>query len=267
MTDLATRPADAIVERVIAAGDLARLSPEERTRYYGAVCESLGLNPLTQPFAYINLSGKLVLYATRGATDQLRRIHHVSTQILSRETVGDVYVVTAKATDRSGRSDESIGAVAIGGLKGEALCNALMKAETKAKRRATLAIVGLSFLDETEVETIPGARVHVEEPAPAALPAVELSPKAIAAMAEMQGAVAEDDDGAPVEMDGPVTEKTRLMCAAFADEVEAANPQLRVTLPEDRTTERGWLEWLIRQQGRWATSANNPKNAARPVPA
>jgi hypothetical protein len=147
-----------IIERVIAAGDLAKLSPQERTHYYGEVCRSLGLNPLTKPFDYLNLSGKLVLYATRGATDQLRKIHHVSTSIVSRETVGDVYVVTAKATDRSGRSDESIGAVSIGSLKGDALCNALMKAETKAKRRATLAIVGLSFLDETEVETIPGAR-------------------------------------------------------------------------------------------------------------
>ena len=33
-----------------------------------------------------------------------------------------------------------------------------MKAETKAKRRVTLSICGLGMLDETEVETIPGAR-------------------------------------------------------------------------------------------------------------
>lgn len=175
-----------IIERVIAAGDLAKLSPQERTHYYGEVCRSLGLNPLTKPFDYLNLSGKLVLYATRGATDQLRKIHHVSTAIVSRETVGDVYVVTAKATDRSGRSDESIGAVSIGGLKGDALCNALMKAETKAKRRATLAIVGLSFLDETEVETIPGARYG-----DGALDAP--SPRGRAIAAQMDQAVAEAD--------------------------------------------------------------------------
>ena len=34
-----------------------------------------------------------------------------------------------------------------------------MKAETKAKRRATLSIVGLGLLDETETETIPGAKL------------------------------------------------------------------------------------------------------------
>ena len=40
-------------------------------------------------------------------------------------------------------------------LTGDALANALMKAETKAKRRATLSLCGLGFLDETEIETIP----------------------------------------------------------------------------------------------------------------
>ena len=48
----------------------------------------------------------------------------------------------------------STGAVPIAGLKGEEFANALMKAETKAKRRATLSICGLGVLDETEVETI-----------------------------------------------------------------------------------------------------------------
>jgi hypothetical protein len=50
------------------------------------------------------------------------------------------------------------------GLSGEALANALMKAETKAKRRATLSICGLGMLDETEVEDVPGVRL----PAPPA---------------------------------------------------------------------------------------------------
>jgi hypothetical protein len=48
--------------------------------------------------------------------------------------------------------------VATVGLKGDALANALMKAETKSKRRVTLSICGLGMLDETEVDTIPDAR-------------------------------------------------------------------------------------------------------------
>src|SRR6202008_2665643 len=48
--------------------------------------------------------------------------------------------------------------------KGEALGNALMKASTKAKRRATLSICGLGMLDETELETIPTAMpAHVDK--------------------------------------------------------------------------------------------------------
>ena len=157
MTDKTVVKSDDIMERVLLAGDLSKLQPEERVQYYGAVCKSLGLNPLTKPFEYISLNGKLTLYARRDCTDQLRRIHNINVTITSRELVNGCYVVTAKAAGFD-RIDESIGAVAVEGLKGDALANALMKAETKAKRRVTLSIVGLGWLDETETETIQGAR-------------------------------------------------------------------------------------------------------------
>lgn len=145
----------AIMERVLLAGDLSKLSGEDRLFYYTRVCESVGLNPLTRPFDYLQLNGKMVLYAKRDATDQLRKIHSVSITISDRQTIEGVHVVTARAKDKTGREDESTGAVTINGLKGDALANALMKAETKAKRRVTLSICGLGMLDETEIETIP----------------------------------------------------------------------------------------------------------------
>lgn len=157
---LAPRDNYAILEQVVAASDLSKMKTEDRIAYYRTVCESMGLNPLTQPFQYITLNGKLTLYATRGATDQLRRINRVSTTIVARETINDVYVVTARASTPDGRTDESIGAVAIGNAKGDAMANAMMKAETKAKRRATLAIVGLGWLDESETDSIPGATIE-----------------------------------------------------------------------------------------------------------
>jgi len=146
------------IESVIAQGDLSRLTSEQRVSYYAEICNSLGLNPLTRPFEYITLNGKLVLYARKDATEQLRNLHKISVTVQSREVVSDVYVVTARATTLDGRTDESIGAVSISNLKGEGLANAFMKAETKAKRRVTLSICGLGLLDETEVETIPGAQ-------------------------------------------------------------------------------------------------------------
>jgi hypothetical protein len=55
----------------------------------------------------------------------------------------------------SGRSSQDIGAVVIGNLRGEALCNAFMKAVTKAKRRATLSFCGLGdVIDEAELDTV-----------------------------------------------------------------------------------------------------------------
>lgn len=159
--------AGTVMESVVVGGDLSKLSAADRVNYFNEVCKSLGLNPLTKPFAYITLNGKLTLYAQRDCTDQLRKLHHVSTHVVSREKVDDIYVVTARATMPDGRVDESIGAVNIAGLRGDAYANALMKAETKAKRRVTLSIVGLGWLDETEVETITDARpaVTVEKPA------------------------------------------------------------------------------------------------------
>jgi hypothetical protein len=154
-------------------GDLSRLSEEERLSYYQAVCESLGLNPLTRPFEYLRLGGRLVLYATRAATDQLRQIHGVSIQILKQERVGDLYIVHVRARSRDGREDEDLGVVSLAGLSQEDLVNAIMKAITKAKRRVTLSICGLGWLDESEIETIPGAE-RVSAPA-ASVPSVPVT--------------------------------------------------------------------------------------------
>jgi hypothetical protein len=147
-------PAD-VMESVIARGDIAQLNPNDRTRYYHEVCKSIGLNPLTKPFEYITLNGKLVLYARKDATDQLRQIYKVSVTELTERLQDGVLVVTAKVVNAEGRTDIAKGAVTLGTLKGDALANAIMKAETKAKRRATLSICGLGFLDETELDTIP----------------------------------------------------------------------------------------------------------------
>lgn len=161
----ARRDGAAPLEQVIMQGDLGDLDADGRMAYVARVCESLGLNPYTRPFEYLRLNGKLVLYARRDATDQLRNLRHVTVQITSRERIEDVYVVTARATMPDGRTDESVGAVSIGNARGDALANLLMKCETKAKRRVTLSICGLGFLDETETETIPHT-MQVSEQAP-----------------------------------------------------------------------------------------------------
>jgi hypothetical protein len=147
-----------VMESVLLKGDLAKLTPEERNSYYKAVCASLGLNPLTKPFEFITLNGKLRLYALKDCTDQLRSLHKISVTDMTETEREGLSVVKTKVQNAEGRTDMAIGAVNIAGLKGEALANALMKAETKSKRRATLSICGLGMLDETEVEDIPASQ-------------------------------------------------------------------------------------------------------------
>lgn len=143
------------IERVIAGGDISRLTSEERVQYYSKLCAMMGLNPLTKPFEYMTLQGKLVLYATKGCAEQLRKVHKISVRITGREKIDDVYVVTVEASGPDGRVDGATGAVPIKGLQGVDLANAFLKCETKAKRRVTLSICGLNMLDESEVIDIP----------------------------------------------------------------------------------------------------------------
>ncbi len=155
------------IEKVLIGGDLSQLSEQDCLLYYKAVCKSVGLNPLTKPFDYLWLNGKKVLYANKGCAEQLRIKHKISVRITRCEHVNEIFVVTAEATNDKGRVDSATGAVNVGGLRGEALSNAMMKAETKAKRRVSLSICGLNMPDESELETIAGASTAPPSTTPA----------------------------------------------------------------------------------------------------
>lgn len=148
-----------LLEKVILLQDLSGLTPIEKVNYLNSVCLTTGLNPLTKPIQIMKFQGKEIPYFTKDATEQLRKINKVSiTNLETKLHDGGLYVVTAHASTPDGRQDSSTGAIVIGGLKGDALANAMMKAETKAKRRVTLSICGLGFIDECEVDSIPGAK-------------------------------------------------------------------------------------------------------------
>jgi hypothetical protein len=153
-----TAPAATAIEDVLIRGDLSKLNEQQRTEYYLRLCNSIGLNPMTQPFQYLTLSGKLVLYARRDCADQLRKINGISIEIVSQDRAGDLLSIHVRAKDKDGRMDEDLGVVFMPEtLKGEAAANTILKAVTKAKRRVTLSLSGLGFLDETEVADIPAS--------------------------------------------------------------------------------------------------------------
>jgi hypothetical protein len=158
-----------LAESLVMRGDISGLTAPQRVQYYLHTCAELGLNPNAQPFAFLKLNGKEVMYPTRGATDQLARIHQVNREIIDGPKVIDLagtkllYAV-CRASLPSGRIETSTAAVPIPS-GAEPVANAVMKVETKARRRATLAILGLALTDESEMDTIPAA-ARVDVPAP-----------------------------------------------------------------------------------------------------
>ena len=183
------QPLPEAIEKVVITGDLSPLTAEQRVVYFNAVCQSVGLNPLTNPFEYTMLNGKLRLYPKAGAAEQLRRIHSIGIRLPRKELIGDVYVVSAEADSPDGRHDEGTGAVCVKGLSGDALANAYMKAETKAKRRVTFSICGLGMMDDGEVEPFRQPQVVVAPlPKPAPAPHPEEPPVIEAQVVETQPA-------------------------------------------------------------------------------
>ena len=150
----------AVVEKVITGGDLGQLTPEQRVRYYIQTCETLKLNWRTKPFDVVALRGQgaKTLYPNKGCAEQLAQVHNISVDLLEATTEQGVRIQKAKACLTNGRCVTKTGAVPVDGLRGDAYANAVMKCETKAHRRAVLALVGLNMPDESELESIPGSQ-------------------------------------------------------------------------------------------------------------
>lgn len=178
---------DAVVEqisKVILHGDWSALSDRQKMDFYKSYCESLGLNPLARPVEFLDLGSgkdrKLVPYANKGCTEQLRKIHGISCDRVEHRKEDGLYFVVAHVVDKTGREDTATGVIpfvepptlkewnkarnaydfkpnpnAGKVIAPNELAVLIMKTETKAKRRATLSISGLGILDETEIESIP----------------------------------------------------------------------------------------------------------------
>ncbi len=158
------------IEEVLIRGDLTPLTAQQRVEYYKAVCKSLGLNPLTGPFGYILFKeteaapAKLVLYAKKDCAEQLRKLHKVAVVpgTTKREVTEDFATTELALMDNTGRTDTATGIVYLWKkydnksyrLTGQKLGDAIMKSETKAKRRGTLSICGLGILDEMDLDSV-----------------------------------------------------------------------------------------------------------------
>lgn len=149
---------DATMLVLVAGGDCSRLTPAQKLSYYHARCSAAGLDPRTQPFQFVRMQNKEILYCLKGGTDQLSAKHGIVVEIITQGTEAGIRTVTVRGRTRDLRQTDEIGCVSVAGLAGDALCNAYMKAVTKAKRRCVLSLCGLGMMDETELETVASAR-------------------------------------------------------------------------------------------------------------
>ena len=211
-----------ILARWIETGDLGSLSKEQLARYYRSECERLGLDPMSRPFDLLRLQGKLVLYATRRCADQLAAKHRVTRTIVDGPEVRDfggtkLLYCKVRVSTPDGRTEEDVAT-----LPATDLVNAVMKIATKAARRATLKVCGWGELDESEIETVPGAeRVTIADvrPAPTYSPLDALRDDlASAETTAALRAVYEEHRAAIAEMDadGVALKQARDACHAHA---------------------------------------------------
>jgi hypothetical protein len=91
-------------DHAIATNDLSKLAPRQRVGLVLALCKSLALNPLSRPFEFLVLDGKVTLYATKSATEQLARLHQISVKRTREANVGDLHVVEVEGRQPNGRT-------------------------------------------------------------------------------------------------------------------------------------------------------------------
>lgn len=153
-----------ILRKIITRGDISGLTSEQQIHYYIDLCHKLELNPFTKPFDFIEIENKktgqkkVSLYANKECAAQLKRNHKVSIWKVETRIEDGCCIATAYARTPDGREDIDEGVTWVKGLASENLSNLRMVAVTKAKRRVTLSICGLGFLDESEIDSIPNVQ-------------------------------------------------------------------------------------------------------------
>jgi hypothetical protein len=144
-------PTEEVLYELMAENNWLNLSADQRLAGYKARCDAIGLDPMTFPFEFIEFTpGKVTLYPTRAATDQLRRLYGVSVKITGEGYDKETQTLWAKAeaTFPDGRTDEDVAHLFTYGKAGLDLANMKMKVITKAKRRVTLSAIGLGQMAE-----------------------------------------------------------------------------------------------------------------------
>lgn len=159
-----------VISSLILHGDLSKLTPDQRVEYVVYRSRSAGLDPAGCPFNLIPQNGgKLSIYANKECAAQLNNLRNLSPTVLKEEFLLDdtIYKVTYRVTEGQ-RCTDDCGAVSlvvikrgINGAPDEVrklvpaeVADAIMKAHTKAKRRAVLTHCGIGTNDMDDMPLV-----------------------------------------------------------------------------------------------------------------
>lgn len=167
----------------LGTGDLSRLTGEQKAALYLDTCASLGINPRTRPFDWIEFydpetkGKKLTLYPNKACADQLAFQHQIRVRTVEEKIVGSLFKVTVEGTMPNGRSETAVSYLDLtdrdgNQLRGQKLGNAFMKGHTKAKRRLVFAMLGMMAppeadeLQQVRIVTVDGNGNVLANPTP-----------------------------------------------------------------------------------------------------
>lgn len=145
---------DAIMEYV-RTGDVSRMSPQQKNEIIVGMCRHLQIDPAMKPIDIIPSKTGEKLYLNHAGTDMVAQHHNLSREIGDIEFMfhNTIAITRAKVYNKD-RIETGFAAVTIGKFvggklvpqQGEELADSLMKLQTKALRRATLAFCSAGVL-------------------------------------------------------------------------------------------------------------------------
>ncbi len=147
--------------------DLTALRGTDRAAWYAAACDRAGLDPAERPFDVRRVAGREAIVAVGGAAARMAASRGVTlTTVTGPEAlvVGGVVLVkvVCRATGPDGRAEEATATVLWAHpTRSEALCVA------RARARATLSLLGIAALDESDLLVFTASDFSTLKDAPA----------------------------------------------------------------------------------------------------
>jgi len=110
-----------LFDRFILSGDVSGFNDAEIVSIVVSLCQKHGFDPMQRPFDVIQLPQRgdmpprKIIYANKTATAMVSKRDRLSSQIVSRQKLDSMYIVTVRVTGPDGTSTEADGVVSLEG--------------------------------------------------------------------------------------------------------------------------------------------------------